>query len=161
MRDTTPPGSDYGSQYWLVDVNERAGYFVLAMSGYENRGSLVVSRRTGWRRFIDFSLPIFDSTGHYAAAVIPVGTAYWEPTIDVFRVSPDSMSSELHLQSPAMPDPFVRGHTLWGATNPRWEGGRLLIDTEETLVRNRRNSWPGRPMVLAKNSGRWELHLGN
>jgi hypothetical protein len=160
VRDTISPNSDYGSQYWLADIDVRSGYFILAMNGYENRGSLVVSRRTGWRRFFDFNLPVFQSAGLYAAVLIPVGAAYWEPTIDVFRVTPDSLIRELHLESPATPDPFVRGDTLWGPTNPRWVGEQLLFDTEETLVRNRRNQWPGKPMLLAKSKGRWELRRG-
>jgi hypothetical protein len=156
VRDTIAVNiGDYESNYWLAGINERAGYFVLAMYGYENRGALVVSRRTGWRKFIDFNLPVFDSAGSYAAAIIPVGTAYWEPAIDVFRVGADSLTSEFHFPSPGTADPFVRGDTLWGPTNPHWEAGQLLVETEETV--NRYDYWSGKPQVLAKLNGRWVL----
>ncbi len=149
----TVTADGYYAIYVLKDINESAGYFVLAMFGYENRGALVVSRRTGWRKFIDFNLPVFDSAGSYAAATIPARTAYWEPAIDVFRVSADSLTSEFHFPSPGTRDAFVRGDTLWGPTNLHWEGDQLLVDTEETV--NRHDYWSGKPQVLAKLNARW------
>ena len=75
----------------------------------------------------------------------------------MFRVTPDSLIAEVHL---SIPSTFVRGDTLWGPDDARWDGNRLEFRTEETLVRNRLRYWPGQPMVLEKANGRWTLQPG-
>jgi len=160
VRDTISDSTDYYSSYTLEEVNEHSGYFVLAHQGYEDRGSLVISRRGGWRKYLDFNLPVFDPEARYAVVTVPVDAAFWEPSIDIYRVTPDSLIREVHWRSPEEPDPFVRGDTLWGPETPRWQSGRLLFDTEETLVRNRLQQWPSQPMFVEKVNGRWMLRKG-
>ena len=154
VRDTnsTREGA-YESHYHLVAIDDSSGYFVVTMDAYENQGSVVISQRTGWRRFIDFAAPLFQPSRRYAAALIPADAAYWEPTIDIFRVTPDSLIAELHL---ATPRAFVRGDTVWNPIKARWDADRLVVETREMLRGDRSRDWPGR-MALAKLNGRWQL----
>ncbi len=144
-------------EYWLQDVHDDPGYFMVGFHGYETRGSILISTRDGWRKEFPFNFPVFSSDGHLVALTIPVGTAYWDPAIDIYAVSSDTLIQELSVDPTSGLTFFVRGDTLWGPDNPQWVGHDLHFTTAWTFLRNQRDDFPGRAMILANLDGRWML----
>jgi len=167
IRDTTTRGDGPGSRlYWLQAFNKAADYFVVGMNGYEDRGSTVVSRKTGHQTHVPFGLPVFSSDGRFMAATIPLATAYWQPAIDIYVVSDSGLVREFSMESQVGFSLHMGGDTLWGPTAPDWVGIELRFRTEQTGEAERRRCprgdykceyWPGDSMAIAKRNGRWEI----
>jgi hypothetical protein len=165
VRDSTGEGPG-NSSFWLEDVDQDAGYFIIGERGYEYRGSIAVSRKNGWRYSFEFDFPVFSSDGRYAAAAIPLATAFWHAALDVFSVTPDSLIREFTVDSEARFSLHMGGDTLWGPTPPHWVGHELRFRSEQTgeIERSRcpRNDyrceyWFGDSMAVTKTDGKWQV----
>jgi len=142
-------------EYWLQDIHDNPGYFLVGFHGYEDRGSMLISTRSGWRKEFPFNFPVFSPDGRFVALTIPVGTAYWDPAIDIYAVSSDTLVQELSVDARTDRAFFVHGDTLWGPDNPQWVGQVLHFATG--VLRNQRDTFLGRPMILAIIGGGWKL----
>jgi hypothetical protein len=105
-------------EYWLQDRRDDPCYFMVGFHGYETRGSILISARNGWRREFPFNFPVFSSNGQLVALTIPVGTAYWDPAIDIYAISSDTLVQELPIDATSNPTLLIRGDTFGDRTIP-------------------------------------------
>ena len=160
-----PMPQDYFETYWLVGIDETAGYFLVGEDMYEWSGAVVVNRRTGWRRGIDFEAPVFSEDGKYAAAFIPIGFRDLPAALDIFAVTPDSLVLEFTMDAPFGFTLYMGGDTLWGPTTPHWVGHELRFRIQQTRTplwqpchfRDGCAYWLADSMAVINNQGKWQI----